>query len=210
MDRVVGDLADTKGMATAAGKDADQAGRLADQANRAVIPLQDALQEVSKELEALGRQGAQDRREIGRALDDLAGARDQQERAVAEALRDIQQKADRLGRENGVEKLRQLIDDLSDRTDENFRTVEESARAVDNELTRQSNELNTLQGELVALEDRNRNGLNLLGQETDEKYNALLNAFREYERNSSELEEHLAMAGQALARRRRSPPRGSR
>lgn len=206
MDHVVRDVDEARKTASAAGQDADQAGRLADQANRGLVPLQESVQSVAQDVEGLARQSAQERRDIGRALDDLTNARNEQDRHFADALRSLQQRADQLARESGVERLRQMLEELSDRTDENFRNVEESARAVDAELNRQGGELGNILNELGAADERQRSRFTAFATDMDDKYQALLNAFREYERSATELEEHVAMAGQALARRRRNSP----
>lgn len=202
LDVLLADLNDTKKLASDAAQDADLAGQLAAQADRTARPLKEAVDRLVADVDGFGRQHAQEQREVARALDELAAAREDQERRMNDALRDVQAKADRLAAENGVERLRQMLEELSDRTDENFKSVEESARAVDAELTRQANEFVSVRAELGALDDKTRARMVSLSNDLDERYQMLLNAFKEYERNSQELEEHLVKAGQALARRR--------
>lgn len=201
MDRVTADLDETKRLAAAAAEDADQAGRLADQANRVAAPIQGEVRQLAVDMDQFVKQSTTDRRELVRALEQLDKGRVEQEEAVAAAVHELQARVEKAARENGAERLRVMLEELSDRTDENFRSVEESARAVDAELSRQAQELHATRSELGSLEDRTRTRISALAGDTDEKYQVLLNAFREYERANSELEEHLVMAGQALARR---------
>lgn len=186
------ELEDHRRVATAAADDADAAGRLADQAHRQLAPLQDSLKKLAQDLDFSSKQTGDDLEEITRALSELGKTRMEDERRLNEALREVHQRAERLARENGVEQVRRMVEELSNRTDENFRSVEESSRAVDAELSRQNKLLQTL------------------AVETDEKHQLLIDALREYERSSNELEEHLILAGQTLARRqatKRSPIR---
>lgn len=202
LDVLLRDLNETKKLASDAAQDADLAGQLADQANKTAKPLKDAVESLAADMDVFGRQHAQEQREVARALDELAGARKDQEKRMSDALRDWQARMDHLAAENGVERLRLMLEELSDRTDENFKSVEESARAVDAELTRQGGEFASVRAELSALEDKTRARLVSLSNDVDDRYQALLTAFKEYERNSQELEEHLVKAGQVLARRR--------
>lgn len=65
--------------------------------------------------------------------------REVDEGKLNEVIRRVQERADQLSlRARSVDELRGLLDELSDRTDDNFRSVEESARAVDAQLTRQT------------------------------------------------------------------------
>lgn len=183
---------ETRRMAAAAADDADAAGRLADQAHRHIPAIQDSIRKVGLDVDFSSKQSAKDVQDITRALNDLGKTRLEDEKRLNEALREVYQRAERLSRENGVDSVRRMVEELSNRTDENFKSVEESAKAVDKELTRQNQLLQTL------------------SSETDEKHQLLIDALREYERSSNELEEHLVLAGQALARRqahKRSPIR---
>lgn len=179
-------------LVTAAASDADAAGRLADQANRQIAPVHDAVRKLGQEMDFTTKQTSDDLQEITRALNELGKTRMEDEKRLNDALREVHQRAERLARENGVEQVRRMVEELSDRTDENFKSVEESAKAVDEELARQQHLIQTLSAE------------------TDEKHQLLIDALQEYERSSNELEEHLVLAGQALARRqatKRSPIR---
>lgn len=204
LDLLLSDLNDTKKLATAAADDADAAGQLADRANRAALPLKEAVDTLVSDVDAFGRQHAQEQREMGRAINDMAESRAAQDRRFAESVRELQERVDRAmgDKGGGVERLRAMLEELSDRTDENFKSVEESARAVDSELTRQGHEVAAVRAEMAGLDERTRGRLSTLAGELDDRYGALLQAFKEYERNSQELEEHLVKAGQALARRR--------
>lgn len=192
MHKLHKELEETRRVAVAAAEDADAAGRLADQVHRQVPPIQDAVRKLGDEVNFAAKQTSQDLEDVTRALNELGKTRLEDEKRLNEALREVHQRAERLARENGVEQVRRMVEELSDRTDENFKSVEESARAVDEELTRQHQLLKTLSAE------------------TDEKHQLLIDALREYEKSSNELEEHLVLAGQALARRqavKRSPIR---
>lgn len=204
------DVQDVRGLASAAGQDADQAGQLADEANRAAAALRETISKLGSDVDAVARQVELDRKSISKALSDLDKDRSELEQQMRGALRDVQQRAERMERETGVERLRRTLEELSDRTDENFRSVEESARAVDAELSRQNANHTTLRSELAALDERARTGLAALSSDTDNKYHMLLDAFRQYEAGWSDLEEHMVRAGQMLAnRRQRSPGRSS-
>lgn len=204
------DVQDVRGLASAAGQDADQAGQLADEANRAAAVLRETISKLGSDVDAVARQVELDRNSISKALNDLDKDRSELEQQMRGALRDVQQRAERMERETGVERLRHTLEELSDRTDENFRSVEESARAVDAELSRQNANHTTLRSELAALDERARTGLAALSSDTDNKYHMLLDAFRQYEAGWSDLEEHMVRAGQMLAnRRQRSPGRSS-
>ncbi|KPI83884.1 hypothetical protein ABL78_7062 [Leptomonas seymouri] len=210
LDGAAHDLQEVRGLATAAGQDADQAGRLADDANRVAASLRDTINKLSSDVDGVARQVELDRKSIGKALGDLDKDRSALEQQMREALRDVQQRAERIEREGGVERLRQMVEELSDRTDENFRSVEESARAVDAELSRQNANHSTLRSEVMALDERARTGLAALSSDMDSKYHMLLDAFRQYEAGWSDLEEHMVRAGQLLAsRKQRSPGRAS-
>lgn len=204
------DVQDVRRVASAAGQDADQAGQLADEANRAAAALRETISKLGSDVDAVARQVELDRNSISKALNDLDKDRSELEQQMRGALRDVQQRAERMERETGVERLRHTLEELSDRTDENFRSVEESARAVDAELSRQNANHTTLRSELAALDERARTGLAALSSDTDNKYHMLLDAFRQYEAGWSDLEEHMVRAGQMLAnRRQRSPGRSS-
>lgn len=204
------DVQDVRGLASAAGQDADQAGQLADEANRAAAVLRETISKLGSDVDAVARQVELDRKSISKALSDLDKDRSELEQQMRGALRDVQQRAERMERETGVVRLRHTLEELSDRTDENFRSVEESARAVDAELSRQNANHTTLRSELAALDERARTGLAALSSDTDNKYHMLLDAFRQYEAGWSDLEEHMVRAGQMLAnRRQRSPGRSS-
>lgn len=210
LDGAAREIQDVKGVASAAGQDADQAGRLADEANRATAALREALGKLGGDVDGVARQVELDRKSISKALGDLDKDRSALEQQMRDALRDVQQRAERIERETGVERLRHMLEELSDRTDENFRSVEESARAVDAELSRQNASHAALRGEVVALDERARTGLATLSADTDSKYHMLLDAFRQYEAGWSDLEEHMVRAGQLLAnRKQRSPGRSS-
>lgn len=210
LDGAARELQDVKSTANTAGQDADQAGRLADEANRAAATLREAINKLGGDVEGVARQVELDRKSISKALGDLDKDRNELEQQMRDALRDVQQRAERIERESGVERLRHLLEKLSDRTDENFRSVEESARAVDAELSRQNANHTTLRSEVVALDERARAALAALSSDTDSKYHMLLDAFRQYEAGWSDLEEHMVRAGQLLAnRKQRSPGRSS-
>jgi chromosome segregation ATPase len=210
LDGASRDIQEVKSIATAAGQDADQAGRLADDANRAAAALRDTINKLGSDVDGVARQVELDRKSIGKALGDLDKDRSELEQQMREALRDVQQRAERIERETGVDRLRHMLEELSERTDENFRSVEESARAVDAELSRQNANHATLRSEVAALDERARTGLAALSSDTDNKYHMLLDAFRQYETGWTELEEHMVRAGQMLAnRKQRSPGRTS-
>ncbi|KPA82721.1 hypothetical protein ABB37_02531 [Leptomonas pyrrhocoris] len=210
LDGAARELQEVRGLASTAAQDADQAGRLADDANRAAAALRDTVNKLGTDVDGVARQAEVDRKGISKALGDLDKDRGDLEQQMREALRDLQQRAERIERESGAERLRRMLEELSDRTDENFRSVEESARAVDAELSRLNVNQSTLRGELAALDERARTGLAALSSDTDSKYHMLLDAFRKYEAGWSELEEHMVRAGQLLAnRKQRSPGRTS-
>lgn len=202
MDVLSKNIEDTHKIATTAATDADQAGRLADEAHRGLVPVRKAVDQLLHDVDSFGRQNAAEQREIERALEELQSSRTAQERSIQGALRELHSQAERLERDSGVERIRQMLEELSDRTDENFKSVEESARVVDEELSRQSAELKAIRVEVGAVDERVYGRMVSFAAEMEEKHKTLLSAFRDYERNASELEEHLVMAGKALARRR--------
>ncbi|CAJ1007574.1 hypothetical protein Q4I28_002887 [Leishmania naiffi] len=206
VDGLARDMQDTKDVANAAGRDANQAGRLADDASRAASSLRDSVNTLGGDMEKVAHQLESHRKSIGKALGDLEKDRQHLEQQVREAIREVQQ---RIERESGVERLRQMLDELSDRTDENFRSVEESARAVDAELSRQDTNQATLRAEISALDERARTALAALSSDADNKYHKLLDAFRQYEAGWTDLEEHMVRAGQLLASRKQLSPRST-
>ncbi|KAK7195680.1 hypothetical protein NESM_000497900 [Novymonas esmeraldas] len=206
LDGLAREVQETKNIASAAGQDADQAGRLADDANRAAGSLRDAVNALGGDMDRVARQAETDRKSISKALGDLDKDRHSLEQQMREALREVQQRAERIERESGVERLRQMLDELSDRTDENFRSVEESARAVDAELSRHGASHAALRSDLATLDEQARTALAALSTDTDNKYHMLLDAFRQYEAGWSDLEEHMVRAGQLLANRKQRSP----
>ncbi|KAG5480558.1 hypothetical protein LSCM1_06262 [Leishmania martiniquensis] len=209
VDGLARDVQDTKGIADAAGQDADQAGRLADDASRAASSLREAVSTLGGDMDQVSHQLEAHRKSIGKALVDLEKNRHDLEQQMHDALREAQQRAERIERDSGVGRLRQMLDELSDRTDENFRSVEESARAVDAELSRQNANLTTLSSDIAALDERARTALAALSSDTDTKYHMLLEAFRHYEAGWTDLEEHMVRAGQLLASRKQRSPGSS-
>lgn len=194
LTRVHRDIEETRRASSAATEKADGAGRLAEQANRQLLPFQDSIRKIGQEVDFSSKQTAEDLQDITRALNDLGKTRIEDEKRLNEALREVHQRAERLARENGVDDVRRMVEELSERTDDNFKSVEESSKAVDEELARQQHLIQTL------------------STETDEKHQLIIDALREYERSSNELEEHLVLAGQTLSRRqaiKRSPIRAS-
>lgn len=192
LTRVHRDIEETRRASSAATEKADGAGRVADQANRQLLPIQDSIRKIGQELDFSSKQTTEDLQDITRALNDLGKTRIEDEKRLNEALREVHQRAERLARENGVDDVRRMVEELSERTDDNFKSVEESSKAVDEELARQQHLIQTL------------------STETDEKHQLIIDALREYERSSNELEEHLVLAGQTLSRRqasKRSPIR---
>lgn len=209
MDDVVRDIASNHQAITAASHDAEQAGQLADQVHRALPSLQESVRRLTAEVESVSKQSVQERRDVARALDELDRQRAEQASRFQTVLQEMQERTEALVRDRGSDRaLRQMLEELSDRTDENFKSVEESARAVDAELSRQATEMSVIRADVSALDDATRARLTTLVSDNDAKYQILLDSFHEYERTASEMEEHLVMAGQMLARRqpvRRSP-----
>lgn len=192
LSKVHRDVEETRRIASSASEKADSAGRLAEQANRQLGPIQDSVRKVGLEVDLASKQTSEDLQEITQALNELGKTRAEDERRLNEALREVHHRAERLARESGVDQLRRMVEELSEKTDDNFKSVEESSKAVDEELARQQHLIQTLSAE------------------TDEKHQLIIDALREYERSSNELEEHLILAGQTLARRqasKRSPIR---
>ncbi|CBZ33543.1 hypothetical protein, conserved [Leishmania donovani] len=206
VDGLVSNVQDAKVVANAAGRDADQAGRLADDANRAALSLRDAVGTLGGDMDRVAHQLEAHRKSISKALGDLDKDRHDLEHQVHEAMQEVLQRAERMERESGVERLRQMLDELSDRTDENFRSVEESARAVDAELSRQGANQAALRTEISALDERARTALAALSSDIDNKHHTLLDAFRQYEAGWTDLEEHMVRAGQMLASRKQRSP----
>ncbi|AYU78170.1 hypothetical protein LdCL_190012200 [Leishmania donovani] len=206
VDGLVSNVQDAKVVANAAGRDADQAGRLADDANRAALSLRDAVGTLGGDMDRVAHQLEAHRKSISKALGDLDKDRHDLEHQVHEAMQEVLQRAERMERESGVERLRQMLDELSDRTDENFRSVEESARAVDAELSRQGANQAALRTEISALDERARTALAALSSDIDNKHHMLLDAFRQYEAGWTDLEEHMVRAGQMLASRKQRSP----
>ncbi|KAG5507044.1 hypothetical protein JKF63_05790 [Porcisia hertigi] len=206
VDELARNVQDTRGIANAAGQDADQAGRLASDVSHATSNLRDAISTLGEDMNKITHQVEVDRKAISKALSDLESDRHDLERQMREGLREMQQRAERVDNESGVGRLRQMLDELSDRTDENFRSVEESARAVDAELSRQGANQTTLRAEIATLDERVRTALAELSTDTDNKYKLLIDAFRQYEAGWTDLEEHMVRAGQLLASRKQRSP----
>lgn len=206
VDGLARDVQDAKGVANGAGRDADQAGRLADDAHRVALNVRDAVNTLGGDMDKVAHQLEAHRKSISKALGDLDKDRHDLEHQMQEAMRELLQRAERMERESGVERLRQMLDELSDRTDENFRSVEESARAVDAELSRQGANQAALRTEISALDERARTALAALSSDIDNKHHMLLDAFRQYEAGWTDLEEHMVRAGQMLASRKQRSP----
>ncbi|CBZ25745.1 conserved hypothetical protein [Leishmania mexicana MHOM/GT/2001/U1103] len=206
VDGLARDVQDAKGVANGAGRDADQAGRLADDAHRVALSVRDAVNTLGGDMDKVAHQLEAHRKSISKALGDLDKDRHDLEHQMHEAMRELLQRAERMERESGVERLRQMLDELSDRTDENFRSVEESARAVDAELSRQGANQAALRTEISALDERARTALAALSSDIDNKHHMLLDAFRQYEAGWTDLEEHMVRAGQMLASRKQRSP----
>ncbi|CAG9572759.1 conserved hypothetical protein [Leishmania major strain Friedlin] len=206
VDGLASDVQDAKGVANAAGRDADQAGRLADDANRVALSLRDTVGTLGGDMDRVAHQLEAHHKSISKALGDLDKDRHDLEHQMHEAMREVLQRAERMERESGVAHLRQMLDELSDRTDENFRSVEESARAVDAELSRQGANQAALRTEISALDERARAALAALSSDIDNKHHMLLDAFRQYEAGWTDLEEHMVRAGQMLASRKQRSP----
>lgn len=201
MDLVVRDVEETRGVTKTLGQEMTHAGRLSEEATRSVASLRDAVNALGSDMESLARQAGADRSSFGKTLSDIQGDRQVLEQRMRDSLREVQQRVERIEREGGAERLRQLLEELSDRTDENFRSIEESARAVDAELSRQNTAQAALRSDLNALDERARSAMLSLTNDTDSRYQMLLDAFRQYEQGWSDLEEHMVRAGQVLANR---------
>ncbi|EAN84464.1 hypothetical protein C3747_18g343 [Trypanosoma cruzi] len=193
-------------------RDVKEARQLADEAARVV-------EDASREIQSVGRglgtvQDRQDR--LQQELDDTAGEIEKQNRQLGEAMRTVEreqaeqiQQVQNLFRDfehkNGpgnLEKVREMLEELSERTDKNFRSVEESARAVDAELNRHRSDLNGLQANIGSLDEKVRQYLSNIARDVDAKCQMILSTLREHERSSLEIEEHMVAAGQALARKK--------
>ena len=178
------------------------AGQDASQALRSIPHIQESLNHVVANIDSLERQHAQEARDLQRAIRELQRCHIEHERHMSEALHEVQARTERLGKMHDIEHLREMLEELSDRTDGNFKSVEESARAVGAKLSRHATELSAVRSDVASIEERAQNRVLGLSNDMEQRYQMLLEAFREYERNSHDLEEHLVMAGQVLARRK--------
>uniref|UniRef100_A0A146LLL4 Uncharacterized protein n=1 Tax=Lygus hesperus TaxID=30085 RepID=A0A146LLL4_LYGHE len=157
LDSVVKDMESYRKQIANAATDADQAGQLADSAMRGVSSCQDVLRRLGVEVDGVVRQGNLDKKDLARAVDEVHRLREVDESRLSDLIRRVEERADAFSmRTRDVDELRALLDELSDRTDDNFKSVEESARAVDVELTRQSSELGALRTDVAGLHENIR------------------------------------------------------
>ncbi|RNF06814.1 hypothetical protein TraAM80_03647 [Trypanosoma rangeli] len=186
-------------------RDVKETRSLGEKATRAAEDAGRGVQSMGRELGAM--RGRQD--QFQQNLDELAQENRQLGDAVNAVERELSQQAQNLihdleqinSREN-VQKLRDMLDELCERTDKNFRSVEESARAVDAELIRHRSDINGLQADVGSLDDQVRQHFSNITKDVDARCQMILDTLREQERSSLEIEEHMVAAGQALARRK--------
>lgn len=174
--------------------------------------LRQNIDDLAKDIQNSSRQLSQQLNQVQQQSDDIDRERQAEMIRVADAVRDIQARADRIERGGGPNgaQLRDLYDELNVRTNDNFRAVEISAKAVDTELNRIRSDLANVRTELNTLDNNTRQKVTRVTDDMDAKFNMLLEALHQFERNSTELEDHLAAAGRVLASSRVPHPSGPR
>lgn len=157
------------------------------------------VDDISKEIALAQRQLAQQAASQQQVIED----RDRETIRISEVVRDLQVRAERVERGGGVNsQWRDAFEELNGRTNENFRQIEVSAKAVDAELHRIRTDLANVRTELNQMDNNSRQKMVKITDDMDNKFDMVLNLLQSYEKNSSELEEHLAAAGRALANSR--------
>ncbi|ESL06213.1 hypothetical protein TRSC58_06115 [Trypanosoma rangeli SC58] len=186
-------------------RDVKEARSLGERAARAAEDAGRGVQSMGRDLGALrGRQDQfqQDLDELAQENRRLGDAVNAVEREQSEQAQNLIHDLEQINSRENVQKLRDMLDELCERTDKNFRSVEESARAVDAELIRHRSDINGLQADVGFLDDQVRQHLSNITKDVDARCQMILDTLREQERSSLEIEEHMVAAGQALARRK--------
>ncbi|KAH9589132.1 hypothetical protein LSM04_002674 [Trypanosoma melophagium] len=174
-----------------------------DDLDRALDHVGRGVQDLGRELGALQQQQDQMQGDVEGLANDVGRKQKELERDQAQLADQTRELMRDLDQNDGGKwkKLRDMLDDLSERTDKNFRSVEESARAVDAELAQHRSDIDAVQGDVVSLDDRMRQGLSGIAKDVDTKCQMILDMLRDHEKSSMEIEEHMAAAGEALVRR---------
>ena len=118
-----------------------------------------------------------------------------------ETLRELQQRSERIEKDFGA-RFRDALEELNNRTNENFRQVEVSARSVDSELQKIRTDIGNIRAEFNAMDTNVRSRFGKVTEDVDAKFDLVLSLLQNVEKNSSVLEDALATAGRALAARR--------
>ena len=132
-----------------------------------------------------------------------------QQRQIDDVCRDINARTERMEREL-LSRLSGAVEELTQRTNENFREVENSAKGMDAEIARLHSELANLRAELNTVDNDNRHRVGKVTADVDDKFNVVLNLMQNFERQSMLMEQHLADAGRVLSTRdaSRAPSNG--
>lgn len=189
------------------------------QLHAVIAPIESAQESLRQYVDDVARDSQTTVRQISGQLSQVQQQADEVDRErqvelnrVNDLLREVQTRADRIERSGGPggAQLRDLYDELNIRTNDNFRAVEISAKAVDTELNRMRSDLANVRTELNTLDNNTRQKVTRVTDDMDAKFNMLLETLHQFERNSTELEDHLAAAGRVLASSRQPHPSGTR
>lgn len=176
---------------------------------RALQTVQQNVAQIAQAQEERGRDADHGLRQMQGQVAALQSALDEQDRdraadlnRVADAVRDLQGRLERQERSAGgpgSQQWREAIEELTNHANNNFHQVELSAKAVDAELNRIRTDLANCRTDLNTLDNNTRQKFSKVTDDMDSKFEMILGLLQNYERSSSELEEHLAAAGRALA-----------
>jgi predicted nucleic acid-binding Zn-ribbon protein len=168
--------------------------------------LRQYVEDIAKDSQNTARQLASQVSQVQLQSDEVDRERQVELNRVGELIREVQARTDRIERGGGAggAQLRELYDELNIRSNDNFRAVEISAKAVDTELNRMRSDLANVRTELNTLDNNTRQKVARVTDDMDTKFNMLLESLHQFERNSTELEDHLAAAGRVLASSRQA------
>ncbi|ORC92459.1 uncharacterized protein TM35_000032120 [Trypanosoma theileri] len=196
LDHVARDAKEARLLGDEAAAAAAAAGRGVEDVGRELAAAQQQQDQLQQDMDDLAREVERKQKDLGTAVKEL----EQEQAQLAEQTQELMRDVDRNDGEKW-KKLRDMLDELCERTDRNFRSVEESARAVDAELAHHRSDIDTVQGDVGSLDDKMRQGLSGIAKDVDAKYQMILDLLRNHEKSSLEIEQHLVAAGEALARR---------
>ena len=195
-----------------------QLDRSVQQLNQVVTPLEQQFDRVQQSMEGMSSDWQAQHRQMSTQIaqvfqlhDDRGKDLESEFQRVSGNLRDIIVRLERVEKEYGGASrgsgaaLREALEELNMRCNENFRQIEISAKAVDAELGRVRSDIANCRAELNAVDNNTRHKFAKITEDMDGKFELVISALQGMERNSSELEQHLAAAGKVLASRQTVP-----